>query len=109
MTEIESLIAKGLYFELLPIIVLGIFAGLAKFFQRDDDATKPNPTWRDFFYNTIASMVICVIIYACLDSTNLSYLTKFAISGLVSFLGIDKALDYAQKLLSLRKGGSQND
>ena len=108
MTELESLIAKGLYFELLPIIVLGIFAGLAKFFQRDDDP-KHTAGLRDFFYNTIASMVICVIIYACLDSTNLSYLTKFAISGLVAFLGIDKALDYAQRLLSLRKGGNNND
>lgn len=107
MTEIESLIAKGLYFELAPIIVLGIFAGLAKFFQRDDDESHPNPTIRDFFYNTITSMVICVIIYAALDSTDLSYLTKLAISGLVSFLGIDKALDYAQKLLSLRKGGNE--
>ena len=106
MSEIEAIIAKGLYFELTPIIVLGIFAGLAKFFQRDDDP-KHKVTWRDFFYNTIASMVICVIVYAVLDSTNLSYLTKFAISGLVSFLGIDKALDYAQKLLSLRKGGEQ--
>lgn len=53
-------------------------------------------------------MVVCVIVYACLDSTDLSYLTKFAVSGLVSFLGIDKALDYAQKLLSLHKGGSND-
>lgn len=108
MVEIEAIIAKGLYFELAPIVVLGIFSGLAKFFQRDDDESKPNPTIRDFFYNTIASMVVCVIVYACLDSTDLSYLTKFAVSGLVSFLGIDKALDYAQKLLSLRKGGSND-
>ena len=108
MVEIEAIIAKGLYFELAPIVVLGIFAGLAKFFQRDDDESKPNPTIRDFFYNTIASMVVCVIVYGCLDSTDLSYLTKLAVSGLVSFLGIDKALDYAQKLLSLRKVGSND-
>lgn len=108
MAEIEAIIVKGLYFELAPIVVLGIFAGLAKFFQRDDDESKPNPTIRDFFYNTIASMVVCVIVYACLDSTDLSYLTKFAVSGLVSFLGIDKALDYAQKLLFLHKGGSND-
>lgn len=49
MVEIEAIIAKGLYFELAPIVVLGIFAGLAKFFQRDDDESKPNPTIRDFF------------------------------------------------------------
>ncbi|MGX2972866.1 phage holin family protein [Helicobacter sp. T3_23-1059] len=107
MSEFEAFIAKGLYLELLPIIVLGVFAGLAKFFQRDDDP-KHTAGLRDFFNNTIASMVICVIIYAALDSTDLSYLTKFAISGLVAFLGIDKALDYAQKLLSLRKGGNND-
>ena len=104
MREIETIISQGLYFELAPIILLGIFAGLAKFFARDDDP-EYEASWRDFFYHAISSMVICVIIYALLDSTDLSYMSRFAVSGLVAFFGIDKAIDYAQKILSLRGGG----
>lgn len=104
MSEIETIISQGLYFELAPIILLGIFAGLAKFFARDDDP-EYEASWRDFFYHAISSMVVCVIIYALLDSTDLSYMSRFAVAGLVAFFGIDKAIDYAQKILSLRGGG----
>ena len=107
MSEIEKFISQGLYFELAPIILLGIFAGLAKFFARDDDP-EHEATWRDFFYHAISSMVVCVIIYALLDSTDLSYMSRFAVAGLVAFFGIDKAIDYAQKILSLRGGGGGN-
>ena len=107
MSEIEKFIAQGLYFELAPIILLGIFAGLAKFFARDDDPEQ-EANWRDFFYHAISSMVVCVIIYALLDSTNLSYMSRFAVAGLVAFFGIDKAIDYAQKILALRGGGGGN-
>lgn len=104
MMQLERFIAQGLYFELAPIILLGIFAGLAKFFARDDDL-EHEANWRDFFYHSISSMVVCVIIYALLDSTNLSYMSRFAVAGLVAFFGVDKALEYAQKILSLRGGG----
>lgn len=104
MMQLEKFIAQGLYFELAPIILLGIFAGLAKFFARDDDLEN-EASWRDFFYHSISSMVVCVIIYALLDSTNLSYMSRFAVAGLVAFFGVDKALEYAQKILSLRGGG----
>lgn len=107
MSEIENFIAQGLYFELAPIILLGIFAGLAKFFARDDDP-QAEANWRDFFYHAISSMVVCVIIYALLDSTNLSYMSRFAVAGLVAFFGIDKAIDYAQKILALRGGGGNS-
>lgn len=107
MSEIEKFIAQGLYFELAPIILLGIFAGLAKFFARDDDP-QAEARWRDFFYHSISSMVVCVIIYALLDSTNLSYMSRFAVAGLVAFFGIDKAIDYAQKILALRGGGGNS-
>lgn len=107
MSEIEKFIAQGLYFELAPIILLGIFAGLAKFFARDDDP-EHEASWRDFFYHAISSMVVCVIIYALLDSTDLSYMSRFAVAGLVAFFGIDKAIDYAQKILALRGGGGNS-
>lgn len=107
MIDIETLIAKGFYIELVPIVVLGLFAGLAKFFQLDEDSTK-KATLRVLFGFSLSSMVVCTIIYAALDSTALTYLTKFAIAGLVAFFGIDKALDIAQRLLSLRNSDSNH-
>lgn len=102
MSVVEKFIAQGFYFELLPVIILGICAGLANFFKRDDDTKTPTPTLRDLGWHTLSALVVCLICYGIMDSTNLSYLTKCSLSGAIAFFGFDKALDYARKLLDLR-------
>lgn len=105
MSNIEKFIAQGFFFELFPILIIGVLSGIANFCRKDsDEETEAN--WRDFFYQFSSSILICGIVYAILDSTNFSYMTRWAIAGAVSFYGVDKALEIAQKLLNLRNGGS---
>jgi len=47
-------------------------------------------------------MVIAFIVFALLDMTDFSFISKLALSSAVSFLGIDKALELAQKIVTLR-------
>lgn len=90
-------------YAVLPCIILGIFCGIASYFQnylRDEDF-KPNKG--KLVANGLTSGILSFIIFAVLDSTNLSFMTKLAISSAVAFLGIDKALDTVERLLRLRR------
>lgn len=104
MTSIESFIAKGFYFEIAPVVLLGIICGLISFF-RQDDADNEDATIKTFIANGLTSFGMCIICYAILDSVDLSYMSRLGISGFIGIFGVDKALDLAQKLLSLRGGG----
>lgn len=98
--------ATGLSYDelyaVLPCIVLGIFCGVASYFQNylKDEDFKPNKG--KLVANGLTSAILSFVIFAILDSTDLSFMTKLAISSAVSFLGIDKALDVVERLLRLR-------
>ena len=100
--------ATGLTYDelyaILPCIVLGIFCGVASYFQnylRDEDFV---PNKGKLVANGLTSAILSFIIFAILDSTALSFMTKLAISSAVAFLGIDRALDVVERLLRLRSG-----
>ena len=100
--------ATGLTYDeiyaILPCIVLGIFCGIASYFQnylRNEDFV---PNKGKLIANGLTSAILSFIIFAILDSTDLSFMTKLAISSAVAFLGIDKALDVVERLLRLRSG-----
>lgn len=90
---------------IIPCILLGFLVGVANYFKPFliDDNYKG--TWKKFFASATSSAVISFVIFAVLDGTDLTFMTKLAISCAVAFLGIDRAVDLAERLLSLRKGG----
>lgn len=100
--------ATGLTYDelyaVLPCIILGIFCGVASYFQNylRNEEFKPNKG--KLVANGLTSAILSFIIFAVLDSTGLTFMTKLAMSSAVAFLGIDKALDLVERLLRLRSG-----
>lgn len=94
------------HLAIIPCVLLGFLVGVANYFKPflSDDYKG---TWRKFFASATSSAVLSFIIFAILDSANLTFMTKLAISCAVAFLGIDRAVDLVERLLSLRKGGGQ--
>lgn len=102
-----DIIGFNQYLAIIPCILLGFLVGVANYFKpflSDDDYKG---TWKKFLASATSSAVISFVIFAVLDSTNLTFMTKLAISCAVAFLGIDKAVDLVERLLSLRNGGRQ--
>lgn len=95
------------YLAIIPCLLLGFLVGVANYFKPFliDDGYKGS--CRKLFASAMSSVVVSFMIFAILDSTNLTFMTKLAISCAVAFLGIDKAIDLVERLLSLRKGGGQ--
>lgn len=87
---------------ILPAIILGFCVGTANYFQ-DYARGDREPSFRRFLGNFFTSGMLCFIIFAILDGTGLSFLQKLGISSLVSFLGIEKAIEMAERLLQMAK------
>lgn len=95
------------YLAIIPCILLGFLVGIANYLKPFlvDDEYKG--TWRKLFASALSSAVISFMIFAILDDTNLTFMTKLAISCAVAFFGIEKAIDLVERLLSLQKRGGQ--
>lgn len=91
-------------YAVLPCIVLGIFCGVASYFQNylRDEEFKPNKG--KLVANGLTSAILSFVIFTILDVTDLSFMTKLSISTAVAFLGIDKVLDVVERLLRLGGG-----
>lgn len=94
---------------ILPVLVLGAFCGVASYFSEYlKDAKHRTKTQISKVRRAIASAftasATAFIIFAILDSSTLTYMTKLAISCGVAFFGFDKALEMAERLLKLRGG-----
>lgn len=89
-------------YAIIPCIFLGLGSGCASYFSNFLTHEDYHGSWRKMIGTTLSSGIIAFIVFALLDSTNLTFMTKLALSAAVSFLGIDKALDLAQKILNLR-------
>ena len=106
---VQSLVVAGLSYNeiiaIFPCIVLGLLVGVANYFKpyMEGNSTVITPGIGRFFGSATSSAVISFIVFALLDSTDFSFLTKLAISSAVAFLGVDKAIEIAQKILSLRR------
>lgn len=99
--SIEEILESKYILEFLPVLIIGLLSGTANFCRRDsDDLVEAN--WKDFFYQFSSSVLLCGVVYAILDATDLSYMTRWAIAGAVSFYGVDKALDIVQRIINLR-------
>lgn len=103
IVEVTGLTYDELY-AVLPCIVLGLFCGVASYFQNylRDEEFKPNKG--KLVANGLTSAILSFIVFSILDSTGLVFMTKLAISASVAFLGIDKVLDVVERLLRLGSG-----
>lgn len=96
--------------ELIPIAIIGLMVGCVSYFaDKDDDNDKEPPhkpkkerNAKEAFKHTSYAIVVCLIIYACLDATDLPYLAKIGVSSAVSFFGIDNIMSIIERLLALR-------
>ena len=101
-----TLIGFDEYIAIIPCLVLGLLVGSANYFKPFLENHDFKGSWHRMLASILSSSVLSFIIFAILDSTDLTFMTKLAISCAVAFLGIDKALDLVERLLNLRKGGS---
>lgn len=90
--------------SILPCILLGVFCGIGSYFNNFLHEENFKPSFRKFVASAFSSAITSFIIFAILDHTGFSFMTKLAISCGVAFFGIDKALDIVQKLMNLRSG-----
>lgn len=90
---------------ILPSLILGIFCGLAAYFKGFMDDLNHKPSVRVAIANMLTSSVMSFVVFAILDGSDFTFMSKLAISSLVAFLGVDKALELAAKIFSLKGGG----
>lgn len=95
--------------SILPIIMLGLFCGIATYFNNFENKPDFKPSWRKFIANSISSSILGLILFALMDTTDFSYMQKLGVSGIVAFLGVEKGLDFIIKFFTnlgsfLKKG-----
>lgn len=98
------------YIELLPIAVVGLFAGGVSFFNEEkQEGERQTHPFKVALKSLITSSFLCVIIYATLSATDLPYLARVGISAAIGFFGVEKAISLAKELLSFKNGKSKED
>lgn len=96
-------------YALLPCIVLGILCGLVAYYkdnesEYDKDFTpKTKKTFKGAIFSAISASITSFAIFAMLDMTDYSYITKLGISSLVAFIGFDSALSIVERFFNIRK------
>lgn len=85
---------------LIPLFLVGLLSGGMRLLN---SSAEERDTKLEVFKIVITSLfltVLCFMILTSIDS--LPYLAKVGISAFVGYFGIDKALEFAKKLLDLR-------
>lgn len=104
MDEINHILTQFSDFkELIPILFVGLFAGLASYYA--DDSNKK------IAKIIITSTFLTLLVFTILTAADLPYLARVGISAGAGYFGIDKSLELIQRLLSLknqRKEESKN-
>lgn len=89
--------------ELIPIVVIGFFMGVASFFANHQGEER----FKDIkvvVAGIFTSMILCVTIYAILGMFQMDYLVKIGVACAVSFFGIDKVLDILRSFVNAKAG-----
>lgn len=97
------------YLELLPVSCVAILSGAAHYFNLADRGTTEQSKLFYAIKIVFTSAFLAILVYAILSATDLPYLAKVGISAAVGYFGIDKAIEIAQKAMSLRKSGGEDD
>lgn len=85
---------------LLPLFLVGILSGGMRLLNAPTDERDTALEIIKIMLTSLFLTIICFMILTSIDS--LPYLAKVGISAFVGYFGIDKALEFARKLLELR-------
>lgn len=99
------------FLEYLPLILVGFFMGLFKALraevlredEEDESVTSKFDVLKIFIVEGIQGAVFCFLVYGLLSLTELPYIFKVCVGALIAYLGIDKAMELVEKVLSIRK------
>lgn len=112
----ETINANIYYIEFLPLFLLGIFCGVARFARHENetmneevDEIKVKQKRKTRLLRAIdvilTSGFICVTTYMCLNYfTELDYMVKVGIAGAVALYGVDRILDWLRKIRGIQQG-----
>lgn len=78
--------------EFLPIVTIAVGCGIVKV----TGEVKVTP--REQINAFAGGILLCVSIFLTLSYLELSYNVRVGISGLLTFIGLDKAIEYYNKL-----------
>lgn len=102
------------FFDIAPILVLGLLLGIISFYVARDkakeEAFKSGETYKEStkpirraIINGLQSSVVCIICFFLLNyfEKSLGYYERLGIASLIAFLGFDKTLDLFKKVVDL--------
>lgn len=87
--------------EIIPVLLIGLFSGLASLAANSEDDIKTST--KKALKVVYISTFMCLITYFILSSTDLIYYAKVGISAAVGFLGFEKSFEVISKILNIRK------
>lgn len=98
--------------EYLPLILVGFFMGLFKALRAEVLREDENDTTiaskfdvvKVFVIEGINGAIFCFVIYGLLSLSDLPYIFKVCVGALISYLGIDKAMELVEKVLNIKRG-----
>jgi len=88
------------YLVLIPIVFIGLLAGFIKYLNANDEDKDTKKEVFKIFVMSVFISVVCFSILTAIES--LPYLAKVGISAFAGYFGIDKTIEYIQKILNLR-------
>lgn len=90
----------------IPVVIIGIFCGFVSFFQEIKIVLQNSTTLNklhciiSFGYAISSSITISILMYLLLSYfTDMNESTKMGLSGVISFLGIEKFTEICHKLI----------
>lgn len=98
--------------EILPLLLLGFLCGFVRFARSENELINSSENSDKLsktrflrgFDVVLTSAITSLIIFASLSHfTEFSYLVKIAFSSCVALYGVDKILEFLQKIVSLKK------
>lgn len=77
--------------EFLPIAIIAFGCGIVKL------TSEEQPTKREQIHAFVGGILLCVSIFLSLSYFNLDYGIRVGASALITFIGLDKAIEYLNK------------
>ena len=78
--------------EILPIAIIAIGCGIVKLTHKEK--TSPREKINAF----IGGILLCVSIFLSLSYFDLDYEIRVGVSALITFIGLDKAIEYFNRI-----------
>ena len=77
--------------EFLPLAIIAFGCGIVKL------TSEEQPTKREQIHAFTGGILLCVSIFLSLSYFNLDYGIRVGVSALITFIGLDKAIEYLNK------------